>query len=235
MYTLLCFPLLVPGLGKVDVPGHLGVAPASQADSPPVVVEPGRFLSDEDAVESVPEFSPFQLLHDLEEDLVAILILEDIDHLMAGESFEGVIDIMVGPVDGDALEYDIAGELPNSIGDKLGQNPLRDGHTLIQLKQFIAKLDNIVAIAVNDQPVNIEHDIIDQLLPDLFHVLVILTFSPFNAAELADHVLDDAHSVFVQGEGQQVLDCVVVVVDGVFEGEGFDYLLDQVGCVVVTA
>ena len=201
MYTLLCFPLLVPRLRKVDVPCHLSVAPASQADSPPVMVEPSWFLSDEDAVESVPELSPFQLLHYLEQDLVAILVLEDIDHLMTGESFEGVIDVMVSPVDGDALEYDIAGELPDSIGDKLGQYPLSNGHTLLEFKQFITKLDNIIAITVNDQPINIEHDIIYQLFPDLFHILIILTFLAFNAAELTDHVFDDTHGVFIQSEG----------------------------------
>ena len=164
------------------------------------MVEPSWFLPDEDAVESVPEFSPFQLLHDLKQYFVAILILEDIDHLMTGQSSEGVIDVMISPVDGDALEYDIAGELPDSIGDKLGQYPLSNGHTLIEFKQFITKLYNIIAIAVNNQPINIEHDIIDKLFPDLLHVLIILTFLAFNAAELTDHVLYDTHGVFVQSK-----------------------------------
>ena len=102
------------------------------------MVESGGLLPDQDAIEPIPQLRPFQLLHNFQQNLIAVLVLEDFDDLVTGQPFESVIDALVSPIDGDALEDDITGELPHRIADKLGQNPLSNGRAFIDLKQLLS-------------------------------------------------------------------------------------------------
>ena len=96
-------------------------------------------------------------------------------------------------------------------------------------------MNNIVSVAVHDESVNIEGDVVDQMPTDVLKILVVFLFLALELPEAADHVFYHAHCVFVEGKGKEVLDGVVEVGEGVLEGEGFDDFLDEVGGVVVAA
>ena len=164
------------------------------------MVETSRLKSDQDTVESVPQFSPFKLFHYFEQDFVAVFVSEDVDNLVAGQAFEGLVDVFVDPVVGDALEDHIAGELADCVVGEFGQDAGGDAHAFVLVEELMAELYDVVAVAIHDESVDVEGDLGDQLSSDVFQLVEVGALLALELAETANHVFDDAHSILVEGK-----------------------------------
>lgn len=142
---------------------------------------------------------------------------------------------LVGPIGRDALQEYVAGELPHRVMVKLGEDSLSDPCTFLEIKQFIAELNHIVAVTVHYQSIDCKGNIQDQLPADHLNGLIIVLLLALKLAQLPHHMLDHTHRVLIQGKGQQILSDVVKESYGVLQGEGLDNLLYEVGCIVVSA
>lgn len=71
-------------------------------------------------------------------------------NLSIGKSPQRIVNFFICPIAGDALQNYITAELSNCVKGKFRQNSLSDADALFKVKQFIAKLDHIVAKTVHD-------------------------------------------------------------------------------------
>ena len=157
---------------------HLS-ASTSQTHSPAIMIESGRLNANQNTVKPVPKLSSLKSLHKLKKDLISIFISENIDKLIVSYSFERSINALVNPINGDTLKKDIAWKFPNCIGGKLKKDPLGYPWTFLQVKKFIAKLDDIISEAVHNKLINIESYLSDKLSSDMFQRLIMEFFLSF--------------------------------------------------------
>lgn len=63
----------------------------------------------------------------------------------------------------------IARKLVIGILYKFGQNSLSNASASLQVNKLIEELNDIIAIAINNQPIDIERYMFDKLFSDVFH------------------------------------------------------------------
>lgn len=156
-------------------------------------------------------------------------------NLSIGKSPQRIVNLFICPITGDTLQNHITAELSNCVKGKFGQNSLSDADALFKVKQFITKLDHIVAKTVHDESVNTKSHLSDQLSPDHLNSWFIVFILALKFPESTHHVFYDTHCIFVKGEGQQILNSIVEVGESVFKRECLYYFLNEVSGVVIPA
>lgn len=160
---------------------------------------------------------------------------KDLNDLRVGKGLQRTVYPLISPVGRDALEYDVTGKLPNCVVGEARKYPLSDAGTFLQIEEFVAELDNVVAIAVHDKSIHTEGNLSDQLPADQLHRRLERLILSFELAEPAHHVLNHAHRVLVERKMEQILNCVVEIRQSVLKGEGLHHFLDKVSGVVIAA
>ena len=202
-----------------------GAAATTDLDAPAVVVELTGLPVGQHCMDLLPQRGVLTAVHEVEQNLVALPVLEHVEDSIA---LEGVLEPVkvgpVGPVGVDALEEHTAGILLEGEGREPLQDHLGDARGLGLAEELVAKLDDIVSEAVLDDLVGGEGDGVDEVLLDFEEGGVILVL-----LDAPQHVLEHAHRILVGGELEEVLVGDVVEVEGHFDGETLDDLLDKVG------
>lgn len=75
--------------------------------------------------------------------------------------------------------------------------------------EFIAKLDDIVAVTIHNQSINIESHVKYELSPNHLNRLVVGFELSLELSQLPHHMLNYAHRILIQGKCHQVL-CYVM-------------------------
>jgi len=113
------------------------------------------------------------------------------------------------------------------------ENGLGDSCTFGFIEEFVAELNNVVAIAIADELVNIEGHIDDYLFSYAFDILIIVLCFALELSQSAHHMLDHTHRVLVQGKSHQILCYEVEQVYGIIKRERFDDFLYEMSGVVI--
>lgn len=83
---------------------------------------------------------------------------------------------------------------------KLKKNAFGDAWTLFFIKKFIAKLNDIVTVAVNYEVVDVESNIKDELTPHDVDGLVVNGVFSLKFTKSTHHMFHNAHSVLIQSK-----------------------------------
>lgn len=129
------------------------------------MVELGWFAHQQLVVDLVPHWDSLVSFHDLQQNLVPVLVSEQFDDGFRGQSlFQPVEAFLLDPVAADTLVDHTRAVLLNSELREPFGNHLSDSGALVFSKEFVAELDNVVSEGVLDDLVDTEGDFIDELL-----------------------------------------------------------------------
>lgn len=110
------------------------------------------------------------LLYNLQQYLVGLSIPEHfVNDLIAQGVFQSIESVFVGPITADAFENNRTGILLQRKLKDLINYSLSNGRALVFPEKLVAELDNIVAVGVSYQSINVKIHCVCKSLPDLIH------------------------------------------------------------------